>query len=74
MHGVVLAVFILVLGFSADAAADGVQPIAAAPADNRVVIEADDRQWHAVGRLNRESGGFCTAVLIAPREALTAAH
>ena len=74
MHGVVLAVFILVLGFSADAAADGLQPIAAVPAENRVVIDADDRQWHAVGRLNRETGGFCTAVLIAPREALTAAH
>jgi protease YdgD len=74
LHGVVLAVFILVLGFGADAAADGVQPIAAVPAENRAVIEADDRQWHAVGRLNRETGGFCTAVLIAPREALTAAH
>lgn len=74
MHGVVLAVFISVLGFNADAAADGLQPIAAVPADNRVVIDADDRQWHAVGRLNRETGGFCTAVLIAPREALTAAH
>lgn len=42
--------------------------------DNRVVIEADDRRWHAVGRLNRETGGFCTAVLIGPKEALTAAH
>jgi len=43
-------------------------------ADNRIVIDAADRRWHAVGRLNRESGGFCTAVLISPREALTAAH
>lgn len=42
--------------------------------DNRIVIDAGDRRWHAVGRLNRESGGFCTAVLIAPTEALTAAH
>lgn len=43
-------------------------------ADNRTVIDAEDRRWHAVGRLNRESGGFCTAVLISPTEALTAAH
>ncbi len=74
MQRVGLAVFILALGLAADAPADGVQPIAAAPTENRVVIDADDRRWHAVGRLNRESGGFCTAVLIAPREALTAAH
>ncbi len=39
-----------------------------------MVIEAEDRRWHAVGRLNRESGGFCTAVLVGPKEALTAAH
>lgn len=74
MQRVGLAVFILVLGLAADAPAGDVQPIAAAPAENRVVIDADDRRWQAVGRLNRESGGFCTAVLIAPREALTAAH
>lgn len=42
--------------------------------DSRVVIAAEDRRWHAVGRLNRETGGFCTAVLIGPMEALTAAH
>ena len=42
--------------------------------DDQRIIDAADRRWNAVGRLNRESGGFCTAVLIAPREALTAAH
>jgi protease YdgD len=74
LHGVVLAVFIFALGLATDVAADGVRPIAVPPQHSRVVIDADDRQWHAVGRLNRETGGFCTAVLIAPREALTAAH
>jgi protease YdgD len=62
-----------VIGFAAAVSADTVEP-ATLVAGNRVVIEADDRRWHAVGRLNREAGGFCTAVLIAPREALTAAH
>lgn len=42
--------------------------------DDQHIIDATDRRWDAVGRLNRESGGFCTAVLIGPREALTAAH
>ena len=61
------------LGLAAAPTAAG-QPLATSNGDNRVVIEADDRRWHAVGRLNRESGGFCTAVLIGPKEALTAAH
>ncbi len=46
------------------------------------IIGSDDRQpiassilpWSAIGRVNRESGGFCTGVLIAPDKALTAAH
>jgi protease YdgD len=61
------------LGLAAEPAA-AEQPFGIIGGDNRVVIEADDRRWHAVGRLNRETGGFCTAVLIGPKEALTAAH
>ncbi len=30
--------------------------------------------WRAIGRINRESGGFCTGTLIAPDLVLTAAH
>jgi protease YdgD len=59
---------------TATAQAIGVVATESQGPDNRVVIAADDRRWHAVGRLNRESGGFCTAVLIGPKEALTAAH
>jgi len=30
--------------------------------------------WQAIGRINRETGGFCTGTLIAPDLVLTAAH
>ena len=68
------ALLAALLGIAAAPAEASGQPVGIIASDNRVVIEADDRRWHAVGRLNRETGGFCTAVLIGPKEALTAAH
>jgi protease YdgD len=43
-------------------------------ADERVPADSTQWPWIAIGRLNREIGGHCTAVLIGPREVLTAAH
>jgi protease YdgD len=74
VHAAIVAALVAMIGFGGDAHADAGARAQLAGADNRVVIEAEDRRWQAVGRLNREAGGFCTAVLIAPREALTAAH
>jgi protease YdgD len=42
--------------------------------DDRVEVESDKLPWAAIGRVNRETGGFCTGILISPREVLTAAH
>jgi len=42
--------------------------------DNRVLIKSNQYPWSAIGRLNKEVGGFCTATLIAPNLILTAAH
>jgi len=42
--------------------------------DNRVPADSDVWPWIAIGRLNREIGGHCTAVLIGARQVLTAAH
>lgn len=42
--------------------------------DNRTPVTSNALPWAAIGRINRESGGFCTGVLIAPNKALTAAH
>ena len=42
--------------------------------DNRVPADSTTWPWIAIGRLNREIGGHCTAALIGPRLVLTAAH
>ncbi|GGF63716.1 peptidase S1 [Terasakiella brassicae] len=42
--------------------------------DDRVLIEKYQYPWSAIGRLNSEVGGFCSATLIAPKLILTAAH
>lgn len=42
--------------------------------DDRRVLEDKAPVWNAIGRVNRESGGFCTGVLVAPGEVATAAH
>ncbi|HYC03641.1 MAG TPA: trypsin-like serine protease [Azospirillaceae bacterium] len=42
--------------------------------DDRQPFEPVDRPWSAIGRLNREAGGFCTGTLVGPRQVLTAAH
>lgn len=42
--------------------------------DDRVMIETYEYPWSAIGRINKEVGGFCTGTLIAPKLVLTAAH
>jgi protease YdgD len=42
--------------------------------DNRMPTDSTQWPWIAIGRLNREIGGHCTAALIGARQVLTAAH
>jgi protease YdgD len=49
-------------------------PITAVGEDERVPADSTVWPWIAIGRLNREVGGHCTAALIGPRQVLTAAH
>ncbi len=42
--------------------------------DERVIVNARTWPWRAVGRINRTTGGHCTATVIAPRLIVTAAH
>ena len=83
------AAFLLALGLAGPVSADptgGVPTLAPrAPgpfstvvgvvgADNREPADSNAWPWVAVGRLNREIGGHCTAALIGARQVLTAAH
>ena len=43
-------------------------------ADNRIPVEPTAYPWSSIGRVNRETGGFCTGTLVGPRHVLTAAH
>lgn len=42
--------------------------------DDRVAVPPLDYPWTALGRLNTSTGGHCTAMMVAPRLVLTAAH
>jgi protease YdgD len=50
------------------------RPLGIAGTDNRVPADSTAWPWIAIGRLNRETGGHCTAALIGARQVLTAAH
>ncbi len=43
-------------------------------ADDRVVLDPTAWPWTALGRLNRDGGGFCTGALVASDIVLTADH
>ncbi len=43
-------------------------------ADDRKLVEPTAHPWSSIGRVNRETGGFCTGTLVGPRHVLTAAH
>lgn len=42
--------------------------------DDRKLERTVAYPWSAIGRVNRETGGYCTGTLVAPRLVLTAAH
>lgn len=42
--------------------------------DNRAPINSREWPWSSIGRINRSTGGFCTGVLIGPKQVLTVAH
>ncbi|MCO6414681.1 trypsin-like serine protease [Siccirubricoccus sp. KC 17139] len=44
------------------------------PQDPRQPVDVAARPWRGLGRVQRETGGFCTGALVGAREVLTAAH
>ncbi|MEE8535582.1 MAG: trypsin-like peptidase domain-containing protein, partial [Kiloniellales bacterium] len=55
-------------------AAPGAQRTAAAEPDGRLIVEAMEYPWSAIGRVNAGGRGHCTGFLVGPRHVLTAAH
>ena len=46
---------------------------AAPPSDGRVVVEAGEYPWSAIGRVNTGGRGYCTGILIGPNQVLASA-
>lgn len=44
------------------------------PADGRVIVEAMEYPWSAIGRVNAGGRSYCTGFLVGPRHVMTAAH
>jgi V8-like Glu-specific endopeptidase len=42
--------------------------------DGRVLVEAMEYPWSAIGRVNAGGRGYCTGFLVGPRHVMTAAH
>jgi hypothetical protein len=77
-------VFLMVLGACAERerpaapAAPGQPPRAAPapipfPADGRVMVDAREYPWSALGRVNTGGRGYCTGILVGPRHVLASA-
>ncbi len=45
-----------------------------AQTDGRVIVEAMEYPWSAIGRVNARGTGHCTGFLVGPRHVMTAAH
>lgn len=73
MIGRCFALLTLVLATLPAAAASPASPGVIGPDDRRPLTRADPA-LDAVGRVNRDGGGFCTGTLIGPADVLTAAH
>jgi protease YdgD len=42
--------------------------------DDRILVEASEYPWSAIGRFNKRTGGHCTAALVGDAVAITSAH
>lgn len=62
----VVALALLLVGLTA--------PNSAARASDRLLLEARDYPWSAIGRINTAGRGFCTGFMVAADKVLTAAH
>ncbi len=67
--GLLLPVLLLAFDGRAEPGLQGIKGV-----DNRVWVNGAEPPWQAVGRIHKAGRGFCTGVLITPRQVLTAAH
>lgn len=71
---ILLACFLVFFSLNTAHAADPIKLRGIKGKDDRILIENYKYPWSAIGRINKEAGGFCTGTLIAPKLVLTAAH
>ncbi len=64
----------VVIVVASDASAERLRHSGIKGADDRKLVEPTANPWSTIGRVNRETGGFCTGTLVGPRHVLTAAY
>ncbi len=75
MHRLIIIMITLAVSFTPTRSVWAAEILAGIKgADDRLIMPSDEYPWSAVGRINTETGGHCTGVIVGPALVVTAAH